>query len=274
MNLVHLLAIDLQSSVLNESDSVGRVYTPYGCSAIQGGPMSAFCGEPKDPLTGCYHLGNGYRQFNPMLMRFHSADAFSPFGEGGLNVYMYCAADPVNRHDPSGAVPFWLPQVQRALTATLHVFSPVALMVGPTPKGRLAINASRTALMGSATSAVGAGLGLAGVAAAPYVSAAGTGLLLTGAGTRLVKALWDNRSRLWHGVKKNVRSNLRTIFQGRIEKKKSKRTPPSSPKKASVPSVYVIDSEWGSLPNAPDDGSLPAAIGANIREAKGGEPSL
>lgn len=47
-------------------------------------------------------LGNGYRLFNPGLMRFHSADSFSPFAKGGLNAYAYCGNDPVNRVDPSG----------------------------------------------------------------------------------------------------------------------------------------------------------------------------
>lgn len=47
-------------------------------------------------------LGNGYRAYNPALMRFHSPDTASPFGDGGLNAYGYCAGDPVNRVDPTG----------------------------------------------------------------------------------------------------------------------------------------------------------------------------
>jgi hypothetical protein len=47
-------------------------------------------------------LGNGYRAYNPRLMRFHSPDSWSPFGGGGLNAYMYCVGDPVNRSDPTG----------------------------------------------------------------------------------------------------------------------------------------------------------------------------
>jgi len=35
-------------------------------------------------------------------MRFHSPDSFSPFAAGGINAYMYCGGDPVNRIDPSG----------------------------------------------------------------------------------------------------------------------------------------------------------------------------
>lgn len=53
-------------------------------------------------LTGCYLLGNGYRAYSPVLMRFLSADALSPFGEGGANAYAYCQNDPVNNVDPSG----------------------------------------------------------------------------------------------------------------------------------------------------------------------------
>lgn len=61
-----------------------------------------FNGECRDPLTGHYLLGNGYRAFNTVLMRFNSPDSFSPLGEGGLNAYAYCTGDPVNQVDPSG----------------------------------------------------------------------------------------------------------------------------------------------------------------------------
>lgn len=61
-----------------------------------------FNGERRDPVTGCYHLGNGYRMYNPRLMRFHAADSMSPFGNGGLNSYAYCLGDPINLRDPSG----------------------------------------------------------------------------------------------------------------------------------------------------------------------------
>lgn len=47
-------------------------------------------------------LGNGYRIYNPTLMRFHSPDSVSPFGRGGINAYAYCAGDPINCVDPSG----------------------------------------------------------------------------------------------------------------------------------------------------------------------------
>jgi RHS repeat-associated protein len=55
-----------------------------------------------EPHLGWYFLGNGYRAYNPTLMRFHSPDSWSPFGRGGLNAYMYCVGDPVNSSDPTG----------------------------------------------------------------------------------------------------------------------------------------------------------------------------
>ncbi len=47
-------------------------------------------------------LGNGYRIYSSALMRLHSPDSMSPFGKGGLNSYVYCLDDPLNRIDPSG----------------------------------------------------------------------------------------------------------------------------------------------------------------------------
>jgi RHS repeat-associated protein len=64
--------------------------------------LLGFNGERPDPVTGHYLLGNGYRAFNPVLLRFNSPDSWSPFGEGGLNSYAYCLGDPINRYDPDG----------------------------------------------------------------------------------------------------------------------------------------------------------------------------
>ncbi|EMR46364.1 RHS repeat-associated core domain-containing protein [Pseudomonas putida] len=83
-------------------------YSPYGhCNArSESNTLLAFNGEPLDSATGCYALGNGYRMYNPTLERFCSPDNISPFGKGGLNAYMYCAGDPVNRVDPTGHLSF------------------------------------------------------------------------------------------------------------------------------------------------------------------------
>ena len=115
-----LLATDQQRSVLNALDA-GRshtiAYSPYGYRPRENGLLSllGFNGERPDSLTGHYHLGNGYRQFNPVLMRFNSPDSWSPFGKGGLNAYTYCWGDPVNSTDPTGHTPAFLKSILRAV---------------------------------------------------------------------------------------------------------------------------------------------------------------
>nr|WP_314875704.1 RHS repeat-associated core domain-containing protein [uncultured Pseudomonas sp.] len=62
-------------------------------------------GQRLDPATGCAHLGNGYRVYDPRHRAFYQRDSWSPFGAGGLNDRAYCAGgDPVNWHDPSGHI--------------------------------------------------------------------------------------------------------------------------------------------------------------------------
>ncbi|VVN09005.1 hypothetical protein PS662_03750 [Pseudomonas fluorescens] len=103
-----LLSTDPQRSVLNTGKANQPrqhiAYTPYGHRPASSGLLSlvAFCGERQDSKTGWYLLGNGYRPFNPVLMRFTSPDSISPFGKGGLNAYVYCGGDPRNRIDPTG----------------------------------------------------------------------------------------------------------------------------------------------------------------------------
>ena len=105
-----LLATDQQRSVLQtlNANQTRRpiAYTPYGHHRPENGLLSllGFNGERPDPVTGCYLLGNGYRAFNPVLMRFNCPDSWSPFGDGGLNSYMYCLGDPINNTDSTGHV--------------------------------------------------------------------------------------------------------------------------------------------------------------------------
>jgi RHS repeat-associated protein len=103
-----LLATDQQRSVLQTLEASQQrqpiAYSPYGHRPAESRLTSllGFNGERRDPVTGHYLLGNGYRAFNPVLMRFNSPDSLSPFEQGGLNSYAYCAGDPINRHDPTG----------------------------------------------------------------------------------------------------------------------------------------------------------------------------
>jgi RHS repeat-associated protein len=104
-----LLATDNSHSIIGEifygkHDPIA--YTAYGEQSAQQEDRIrlGFNGQLREAKIGWYLLGNGYRAYNPRLMRFHSPDSWSPFAGGGLNAYMYCAGDPINRADPTGHV--------------------------------------------------------------------------------------------------------------------------------------------------------------------------
>lgn len=108
-----LLASDTRNTVLAAIGPTGTnasVYTPYGAQSAKGAVQNrpGFNGQLRERPTGWYHLGNGHRVYNPVLMRFHTPDKLSPFGKGGLNSYAYCLGDPVNLVDPTGQLPEWL----------------------------------------------------------------------------------------------------------------------------------------------------------------------
>ena len=102
-----LLASDMKSSVLAEVSRAGRkevAYSPYGHRANDPSVSSqlSYNGERREGQTGRYLLGNGYRAFSPVLMRFNSSDSESPFEQGGVNPYAYCEGNPVDYVDPEG----------------------------------------------------------------------------------------------------------------------------------------------------------------------------
>lgn len=106
-----LLATDRSQSIIAEvTDGKHNniAYCVYGEQSAQQPIATAlgFNDQLRERSLGWYILGNGYRAYNPVLMRFHSPDGWSPFGRGGLNAYMYCVGDPVNRVDPTGHNPF------------------------------------------------------------------------------------------------------------------------------------------------------------------------
>lgn len=101
-----LLACDRANTVMHRATSAtstAYAHTPFGqhSPSTSDTPRSGFNGQHLE-RTGSYLLGNGYRAYNPSLRRFDTPDSLSPFGQGGLNAYVYCSGDPVNRRDPSG----------------------------------------------------------------------------------------------------------------------------------------------------------------------------
>ncbi len=101
-----LLAVDSAQSTLHRlNSSKGDTYAfmPFGYTPKRHAiPSLLFNGELLD-FSDTYLLGLGYhRPYSPYRMRFNSPDTLSPFGEGGINAYAYCAGDPVNYADPNG----------------------------------------------------------------------------------------------------------------------------------------------------------------------------
>lgn len=100
-----LLAVDQQKTVVGANSSAcTSTYTSYGYSRLFTNHYSllGFTGQPRQVLTELYYLGEGYRMYNPVSMRFMSPDNYSPFGSGGINAYAYCSGDPINYSDPTG----------------------------------------------------------------------------------------------------------------------------------------------------------------------------
>lgn len=101
-----LLGVNQNKSTLLAYDGTSQqvnFYSAFGSSNNSANnTLPGYNGERQDPLTGVSHLGNGYRAYNPILMRFNCPDSESPFGVGGINPYAYCENDPVNFNDPSG----------------------------------------------------------------------------------------------------------------------------------------------------------------------------
>ncbi|MDN4546321.1 RHS repeat-associated core domain-containing protein [Pseudomonas sp. C32] len=122
-----MLAGDASGSVLREIEKgdVNQIsFTAYGHRSAERAMSTylGFNGEICEAQSGRYLLGNGYRAFNPVLMRFQSPDDLSPFGKGGVNGYAYCGGNPVGNIDPDGH--FWFSSLWRNVTRLFRASKP------------------------------------------------------------------------------------------------------------------------------------------------------
>lgn len=100
-----LLGTDLLGSPLvkgTSGDTSRSKFTPFGHDGERLVSRAGFAGQVQEVVSDLYLLGNGYRPYSPVIMRFHSPDELSPFGQGGINAYAYAGLEPVNRIDPEG----------------------------------------------------------------------------------------------------------------------------------------------------------------------------
>ena len=110
-------------------------------------------GQLHEPTRAWQALGNGYRIYNPVIMRFHRPDDWSPFARGGANAYTYCGGEPISRSDQSGH--FYVKMIPLAAffassAATLG-FAGIAASTPNESQRALAIGASVVAFAGALT---------------------------------------------------------------------------------------------------------------------------
>uniref|UniRef100_UPI00046405A1 RHS repeat-associated core domain-containing protein n=1 Tax=Pseudomonas syringae TaxID=317 RepID=UPI00046405A1 len=249
-----LLSTDARRTVLAEvsPQSINDLsYSAYGhrSSVVAAASRSGFNGELRELATGWYLLGQGYRAYNPVLMRFHSPDSLSPFGNGGLNAYAYCVGDPVNYLDPDGHIPWWVGLVAgvAATVVTAGIAAPLTAVLGISVATASAVASTASVISSVATvisvgSAVGSaltkgelseGLGWAslvtGIAAGvaggvAFGVKAGAGLATSGLSSRLTPTQgisWSRRLRVGEDLDTDQFRAVHGYFNGRL----AQRTP-------------------------------------------------
>jgi RHS repeat-associated protein len=185
-------------------------YTPYGFSAPPG-PDIAFNGQWRDPITGWYHLGNGYRVYNPLLHHYHTPDPWSPFTSGEPNPYLYCLSDPINRVDPSGHFSIFGIDInwRTFLGAVIGIAASIAVGV-LTAGASLAVEIAVGAAVGGVTSVVSGVIGDLADGKTPTWTSAGLDL----AGGLAGGILGPLAGRAWNAASKAIQGRLMNGFLG------------------------------------------------------------
>lgn len=111
-----------------------------------------FNGEYLDDTLDNYHLGNGYRAYNPAIMQFTAPDDMSPFGQGGINPYVYVSCDPINKTDPTGH--FNLLGIHISMMDVIVIGSVIGGLISILPTAGASL-AAATAIAGSSSIATG-----------------------------------------------------------------------------------------------------------------------
>ncbi|NNJ18770.1 RHS repeat-associated core domain-containing protein [Pseudomonas putida CSV86] len=190
---------------------------------------AAFNGQVLEPW-GCYLPGNGYRAYNPILLRFHGPDRWSPFQRGGLNPYAYCSGDPVNAVDPTGR---WEEKITPLLSLGLNMmlFSLAAYALrstAPAMQKRAPLTATYISFSGSLIGMYGSVEQLLGNPEGRYLNWLGTSLSTISAATRV----WLARR-----VDRQDRFNERIqVMRDKMYRESNvKYVPPASPPQTPVP---------------------------------------
>lgn len=159
----HLLVADRAQSILSALGlpAAGAPgFMPFGYRA-PGHSRMAWNGQIPETSSNCYLLGNGHRAYYPVLGRFSRPDAWSPFGKGGLNAYVYCQGDPLNARDPSGRISVGF-VLNGAFIAGGFATLGVGIWLVTEGKSRLGISLGVGAVLALAPALMGMGIRLAG----------------------------------------------------------------------------------------------------------------
>ncbi len=123
-----------------------------------------FNGERLDSVLKSYHLGQGYRVYNPKNMGFMQADLLSPFNEGGINAFAYCNGDPINLADPSGFSANIGNIVGNSIAISLGIVTVIASVLMAPFTGGASLLCMSSAIAGIASGVLGVASGALGVA--------------------------------------------------------------------------------------------------------------